>query len=266
MPRMDTRPIGIIDSSSGGLSIMAAIQSLLPHESIVYIGDHKNAPYSDKTRTFIRSRSMALIQKLIRQNCKLCIIACNTATVAGIDMYRKQFPGFPIVGVVPVIKTASAITKTNNICILSTKFTATSTYQKNLIHEFACNKKVFSLGSSKLVTYIESTKNETENITKELKKMCKTIDKKSIDVVVLGCTHYPFIAKIVSDFFGTSVSVIDSSMAVARQVGRILDKNNSCSDGTAVYQYCTTGNVKKVTQVMSRLLTSPIVVEHLTIA
>ncbi len=263
---MDTRPIGIIDSGSGGLSLWSAVATLLPDESIVYLGDHANAPYSDKTRRFIQARVKKLIRSLVRQNCKLCIIACNTATVAGIDWYRKQFPTLPIVGVVPVIKTAAQATKTNTICILSTEFTAKSRYVKKLIAKFAPTASVFSLGSSKLVSYIESEKQDRGKIEKELCRMCSSVAEKPVDVVVLGCTHFPFIRNEVARQFGRSVLILDSAGAVARQTERIIRTNGIASSSAPVYAFFTTGNAKRVSYVMSRLLGRDIVVEHTAIS
>jgi len=262
---MDTRPIGIIDSGSGGLSIWNAVSENVHGESIIYVGDHANAPYSGKTRAFIRSRIRTLLTYLIGQQCKLCVIACNTATVAGIDWYRKQFPTLPIIGVVPVIKTAANITKTKNICILSTKFTARSAYLKQLIRQFAGDASVFSIGSSTLVSYIESTNNETEKIRRELVRICRPVIRAPIDVVVLGCTHYPFIRSEVSDFFGPSVTIIDSAGAVARQVDRILTSNGIAANTKSTYAFFTTGDRKRVSRIMSRLLGYDIVVEPLLI-
>ena len=259
---MDTRPIGIIDSGSGGLSIWKAISRQLPHESILYVGDHAHAPYSGKTSTFIRTRVKKCLAYLIKKQCKLIVVACNTATVAGIDWYRTQFPMIPIVGVVPVIKTAARMTKTNNICILSTKFTAKSAYIQRLVRNFAPDASVFSLGSSKLVSYLESTKNETENIKRELSHMCHSVIDKPIDVVVLGCTHYPFIQQEVRALFGDSVSVIDSADAVARQVARIIEHNQIASNTKPTYTFVTTGDARYVSCVMSRLANRQIVVEH----
>ena len=263
---MDTRPIGIIDSGSGGLSIWNAISTLLPHESILYVGDHAHAPYGGKTRTFIRTRVKKCLAYLIeKKQCKLIVVACNTSTVAGIDWYRTQFPMIPIVGVVPAIKTAARMTKTKNICILSTKFTAKSSYIQQLIRDFAPDATVFSLGSSKLASFIESTKNETEHIKRELSHMCNSVMNTPVDVVVLGCTHYPFIQDEMRTFFGDAVSVIDSADAVARQVARILEHNHIAAHANPTYTFFTTGNSNMVSLVMSRLTGRTIVVEPLLI-
>jgi len=143
---MNYIPIGIIDSGSGGLSIWKEITLLLPGESTVYIGDHAHLPYSEKTTEFIRNRVFKLIQYLVTIRAKLVVIACNTATVAGIDWYREQFPDIPIIGVVPVIKTAVEVTKTKHIAVLSTVYTANSSYQQKLISIYAskCRVEIFS--------------------------------------------------------------------------------------------------------------------------
>jgi len=168
----------------------------------------------------------------------------------------------PIVGVVPVIKTAARITKTQNICILSTKFTAKSTYMKQLIHDFAPSASVFSLGSSKLVSYIESLDNETEHIKRELTCMCSAVLDKPIDVVILGCTHFPFIQHEVRALFGEAVSIIDSAEAVTRQVARIIEHNKIGSNTKPTHTFVTTGDEVHVSYVMSRLVDRHIVVEH----
>ncbi len=263
---MDTRPIGIIDSGSGGLSIWKALISLLPNEVTIYIGDHAQLPYSDKTQKFIRNRVVKLIRELIKQNCKMCVVACNTATVAGIDWYRKQFPSFPIVGVVPVIKTAAALTKTNHIMVLSTLFTAKSAYQKKLIQTFASDKTVFSVGSTRLVSLIESSKNTRKEIDEELKKIRTPHLSYPIDVVVLGCTHYPFVKDQIHQLFGHAVSVIDSGDAVARHVARILTNIGGVNtQHKATHIFFTTGDAAMVSAVVSKLLNQPTVVEHVLI-
>src|SRR5581483_3028427 len=125
---MDTRPIGVLDSGVGGLTVWKEIRSHLPHESTVYIGDSLNAPYGKRTPEDIRLLTAKLIQFLLQKNVKLIVIACNTITVNGIDIIRQQFPQIPIVGTVPVIKLAAAKTKNKKIGVLVTKATKKSSY------------------------------------------------------------------------------------------------------------------------------------------
>ena len=123
---MSDDPIGIFDSGSGGLSFWQSITSLLPHESTVYIGDHNYLPYGEKDTEFIQERTISCIRFLLKHHAKLIVIGCNTATVAGIDVYRTAFPDIPIIGVVPVLKTAAELTKKGSIGVLSTPYTAHS--------------------------------------------------------------------------------------------------------------------------------------------
>jgi glutamate racemase len=264
---MNNFPIGIIDSGSGGLSIWKEITALLPNESTVYIGDHAHLPYSEKSTLFIRHRIAKLIQFLLSRHVKLIVIACNTATVAGIDWYRLQFPDIPIIGVVPVIKTAAGLTKTNEICILSTKYTAESDYQKSLITAFASKTKIYSIGSSRLVTYIESAEDTSVNIIKELQTILRTIIHSHVDVLVLGCTHFPFIKEAIRMVIGPAITLLDSGPAVARHVQRILGKNNLFSNTSkATYTFYSTGVLKRVTATYRKLLTYPVVVLKAPIA
>jgi glutamate racemase len=264
---MNNFPIGIIDSGSGGLSIWKEITALLPNESTLYVGDHAYLPYSEKSTTFIRHRVAKLIQFLLAKHVKLIVVACNTATVAGIDWYRVQFPATPILGVVPVVKTAAAMTRTNEICILSTKYTASSRYQKKLIKEFASHISVVSIGSSRLVEYIESAGDMKEKIRSELQKVLKPLCTSAVDVVVLGCTHFPFIKKEIQNIVGTEVTLLDSGLAVARHVQRILDKNDLFTHNPSVsHVFYSTGDVKKVSATYQKLLKRPAVVLAAAIA
>ena len=154
---MNKNPIGIIDSGIGGLSITSTIINKLPKESIIYLADSKNCPYGDKSNTEIYNLSKKMINFLVSQKIKLLIIACNTITVTSVDKLRKEYPNLPIVGIVPVIKTAVKKSKNKKIGVFSTKVTAKSKYQKDLINKFAKGFEVLNIGSSELVPLIESS-------------------------------------------------------------------------------------------------------------
>ena len=148
-------PIGIIDSGVGGLSIASAIAKKLPKESIIYLADSKNCPYGDKSQEEIYKLSKRMVDYLVKKKIKLLVIACNTITILAIDKLRKDFPTLPIVGIVPVIKTAAERTKNGRIGIFSTKATSESQYQRDLINRFARESEVIPAGSSRLVGLIE---------------------------------------------------------------------------------------------------------------
>lgn len=264
---MDARPIGIIDSGSGGLSIQQEIIKLLPYESTIYIGDHTNLPYSEKSTGFIKRRLCTLIRFLLEHEVKMIVIACNTATVAGIDLYRNQFPNLPIVGVVPVIKTAAQMTRTHTFCVLSTVYTARSLYQRQLIRRFAPHDTVLSLGNTALVKLIESPRPSSAKIYKEVQKLLRNVGTPPVDVVVLGCSHFPFIRSTIKKIIRRRIPLIDSGAAVARHAERILIHNKiAAHNRTVFHEYFTTGDSKRVSLVFSRLLKNPTVVLHSSIA
>jgi len=263
---MDIRPIGIFDSGSGGLSIWQSLVRMQPHESTVYIGDHNNIPYSTKTKTFIQTRAIQGIQFLISKNVKLIIIACNTATVASIDTCRCRFPGIPIVGVVPVVKTAAKKSKSKHIVVLSTLYTAKSQYQKTLIATFAPECIVHSVGNTELVMRIESGETDTAYIQKTLRFLLIPPVKSGADVIALGCTHFPFLRTEIEKIVGKEVSVLDSGDAVCRRVGYILEKESLLSQNIRPsYLFYTTGDAQKVCVSCSQLLQTRVVVKHCSI-
>lgn len=263
---MDTRPIGLLDSGVGGLSIWRSVKALLPHESIQYIGDNAFIPYSKKSKREILSRVCKLIAFLIHLDCKLIVVACNTATVMGIDHYRKIFPNIPILGIVPVIKTAAFLTKKNHIGIFSTYRTATSAYQKRLIHEFARDCLVENIGNHTLVPLIEKGHTHGDTIQTIIEKSLGPMVRNGVDVIVLGCSHYSFIEDEIREVVGENVAILESSGAVARHVERVLVKNNMLSLGKTVsYVFRTTGDASQVSRVASQLLGKPIKFHHVKV-
>src|SRR5262245_55029364 len=134
---MDNQPIGIIDSGVGGLSIWQDIRRELPHESTIYLADSKNCPYGTKSSEEIYALASCLVTFLLQKNVKMIVLACNTITVTCLERLRSNHPHLPIIGVVPVIKTAAAYTATKTIGVLTTPVTEKSMYQQHLVDEFA---------------------------------------------------------------------------------------------------------------------------------
>jgi len=262
---MDNRPIGIFDSSSGGLSIWQSFQTLLPYESSVYVGDHAFAPYSTKTTDYIRKRACAMIRFLLSKDVKLIIVACNTATVAGIDYYRTVFPTIPIIGVVPVIKTAAEKTKNQRIGVFSTLYTKKSAYQKKLLQTFASDKHIKEVGSARLVSLIETKPMHDPTLIAYVKKIVRPFKTYGIDVLVLGCTHFPFVRSHIADTLGDHVLLLDSGEPVIRHTKDVLEKEHLLCDvhHVPVYQFFTSGNPADVQETWKRLLGKEIEVHSL---
>lgn len=247
-------PIGFLDSGLGGLTIWDEVKAELPYESTIYIGDHVYQPYGERSASEIRRRVKLLIGFLLQKKVKMVVVACNTATVTGIDLYRQWYPRIPIIGVVPVVKTAVTLTKTKHIAVLSTPNTAGSTYQKRLIKMYARDCTVENIGIPDLATSIErgDTNKAIEQIVRNY------LDPKAlhaVDVVVLGCTHYPFIKPVIASLMGPKIRIIDSGAAVGRHVKRVLDQETLRSVSETPYtEFYTTGDEVQVSRVASGLL------------
>jgi len=234
-------PIGIIDSGVGGLSIASVLAKKLPQESIIYFADSANCPYGEKSQEQICKLSKRMVDYLMKKNIKLLVIACNTITVLAIDGLRKDFPGLPVVGIVPVIKTAAERTRNGRIGIFSTKATAKSQYQRDLINRFARDCEVISIGSSSLVSLIESC--SFDRINKILAEELEVLKNVGIDTLVLGCSHFSLIKGNIQKIL-PNVLILDSAGAVTRQVKKILKANEILSEfNNSVYNFLTTGEL-----------------------
>ncbi|MFH0818376.1 MAG: glutamate racemase [Patescibacteria group bacterium] len=206
--------IGVFDSGLGGLGVFRKIKLFLPYEDIYYYADSANAPYGGKTKKQLQKLALNAILKLEKAGCNIIVVACNTATTAGIDYFRKHSKAY-IIGVVPVIKTAVKMTENNKIALLATPFTVKSQYTANLIKKFANNKKISKIACPTWVKAIENDK-----ITDKIITNC-TQNIKDEDVVILGCTHFSLIKGRIQRAVGPDKMVISSNDAVARHVMRI---------------------------------------------
>lgn len=235
------------------MTIAKEIVKLLPFEDIIYFGDTFNCPYGDKTTEDIQRLSARLVKYFVKQNCKLVVVACNTATVAGIDYLRSRFD-VPLVGVVPVVKTAANLTKTGVFGVVATEFTIQSYYHKELVKKFAADKKVINQPCPGIVELIEKDDigGNTARIERLLRKYLMPLLEAKIDVLALGCTHYAIIRDLIQKIIGHDICILDSGEAVACQVKRVLTNNNCLNDERQpVHRFCCSGpdqNFSKMVQ------------------
>lgn len=226
---MNNHPIGILDSGVGGLSVWQSIVRALPHESTVYLADSKNCPYGLKSPDQIYKLSKRLIEFLLEKQVKLIVIACNTISVTSLDKLRQEFPQVPILGIVPVIKTAVAVSKNKRIGILSTTATAKSRYQQQLINQFAPGCEVITVGADSLVPFVERGETQTAELEAVLVVALAPFVKRGVDTVALGCSHFPFLKEGIARVLGENVTLLDSGDAVARHTKRVLEARGELS-------------------------------------
>ncbi len=220
----NTKPIGLFDSGIGGTSICTEVNKLLPSENTIYLADSKNAPYGQRSKQQIIELSYKNIDYLLSQNCKLIIVACNTATTNAITELRSKYD-VPIIGIEPAIKPATLLTKTAVIGVLATKGTITSELFSNTVKKYSDIVIVEQIGYG-LVKLIEDGKIDHPEMDLLLKQYLHPMIEKGIDTLVLGCTHYPYLIAKIKKILPDSITIIDSGLAVAKQTQKILLEKN----------------------------------------
>ena len=218
------RKIGVLDSGIGGLTVLEQIKKILPTEDYVYYADGKNNPYGEKTPEEIYDIVDKIVRRLIcKENCKLIVIACNTATTRCMNKLKKEYPDVLFVGIVPAIKAACDHGSLHTL-VLATTSTIHSEWTKKLVRD---NKResqeIVLLSCSGLASAIEV--GDKYKIHDLLQNVKTKVQGKNIDSIVLGCTHYVLIKEEIAQFF-PGVPLFDDSFAVAKEVMRQLEKNH----------------------------------------
>ena len=235
------KAIGVFDSGIGGLSILNSLVEKLPYENFIYLSDNKNCPYGNKSQEQIINFSLKNSKKLIELNCKMIIVACNTATTNSIDLLREKID-IPIIGIEPGIRPAILNTKSKNIGVLATEKTLesklfNSTSKNNLTDDIIIHEQI----GYGLVNEIEKGVTGNILIEKYLKKYVTPMIEKNIDYLVLGCTHYNFLEEELNKLFSKNVKIVDTISPVTNHVIKTLEnlkiKNNSISKNSINIYY-----------------------------
>lgn len=228
---MREAPIAVFDSGVGGLSVLAEIQRLLPHESLLYFADCGHIPYGEKTPEFIRQRCNVMAGFFREQGAKALVIACNTATVAAVADLRRDFPEWPIVGMEPAVKPAAAATRSGVVGVLATTGTLQSAKFAALLDRFAADVRVITQPCPGLVELIESGDLHSVELRNLLQHYVEPLLANGCDTIILGCTHYPFLKPLLKTMIPDSISLIDTGAAVARQLQRLLAERDLLAEG-----------------------------------
>jgi glutamate racemase len=230
---MREAPIGVFDSGVGGLSVLEEIRRLLPNESLLYVADCGNIPYGEKTPEFIRQRCSVMAEFFAQQGAKALVLACNTATVAGVADLRRDYPDWPIVGMEPAVKPAAAATRSGVVGVLATTGTLQSAKFAALLDRFATDVRVITQPCPGLVELIEAGDLHSPALRQLLEGYLEPLLAAGCDTIILGCTHYPFLRPLLKQLLTDDISLIDTGAAVARQLQRLLTERELLSPGPA---------------------------------
>lgn len=230
---MDSRPIGIFDSGIGGLTVLKEVIRLLPGEDIIYLGDMARLPYGTKSRETVIKYALENAHFLIKQEIKLLVVACNTASSVSLSVLRDEL-SIPVVGVIEAgARAAVKATLNGRVGIIGTRTTIHSGAYKKAITGINPHIKVIEQACPLFVPLVEEGWTEDDVTVQVAKRYLVFLKDARIDTLVLGCTHYPLLKKVIQSAMGDEVRLIDSAEETAREVkgvlqeGHLLCKNRS---------------------------------------
>jgi glutamate racemase len=209
--------IGVFDSGLGGLGVLREMIPLMPGARIRFVADRANAPYGVRTLEEVRALTHDHASRLIEAGATTIVVACNTASAAALTTLREEFPETPFVGMEPAIKPAVAATKTGSIAVLATRATFQGRLFSSLIDEYASDVRVLTSAAPEWVEAVESGAIEGDVAEAMVRDRLQPLLDSGADVVVLGCTHFPFLLSTIRDVAGEAVTIIDPAAAVARR-------------------------------------------------
>lgn len=218
------KAIGIFDSGIGGLTVLKELAAALPFENTIYLGDTARVPYGIRSPETVTRYSFENTQFLLSQEIKMLVVACNTASAISLDAVKKEFP-LPVIGVLePGARAAAAATRTRKIGIIGTEATIGSGAYEKAIRKLDPHIQVFSKACPLFVPLAEEgwTENDVAELVAE--RYLASFRTSGIDTLVLGCTHYPLLKKVIGTVVGPGITLIDSATETAKEVASVLDK------------------------------------------
>lgn len=259
---MDNRPIGVLDSGLGGLTVLKKVIKKLPEESTIFIGDQANMPYGDRSKEEIIALTRASVKFLMSKNVKLIIFGCNTATAAAMSVIQKEIP-IQIIGVIQSGALAAAkTTESKKVAVIGTTATVLShAYQKE-IHSRDNEIKVSEFAEPLLAPLVEEDPDEKKKL-EVVQESLKELKDHDFDTLVLGCTHYPLIENEIAAVVGAKTKILDPADQVAQYTYNVLKRDNMLAAGKVSHQYYTTGNARHFTEIAKEWMNDPeLVAKH----
>jgi glutamate racemase len=261
-------PVGIFDSGLGGLSVLRAVRSALPDERLIYVADSLYAPYGERDDDFIADRTLAIGEWLVSRGVKALVVACNTATAQSIALARERLP-IPVVGVEPGIKPAALLSQSRVVGVLATAVTLRSARFQALIDRHAGDCRFMLQPGHGLVQAVERCDTQSPEVIALLAAYLQPMLDARADTLVLGCTHYPFLDQAIRSIVGDRVALIDTSVAIARQLERQLDQYDLRAPPVSTVELpllFSTNDGKAQQQLAASLLDLQTTVRHVVIA
>lgn len=264
-PLMNSLPIGIFDSGVGGLTVLRAVRERLPRESVIYLGDTARVPYGTKSRATIEHYAVEDAGFLVRKGVKMLVIACNTISAMARERLRAEFKA-PLLSVLgPGARMAARVTRNGRIGVIATEATVESGAYRRAIQESCGDREVeiFSYACPLFVPLAEEGETESQITRLVAEQYLAPLRAEGIDTLVLGCTHYPLLKRVINETMGAGVALVDSAEATAEETAQLLATRgllNQSSDA-GVSRFYVTDAAGRFHSIAERILGEPL--EHL---
>lgn len=224
------KSIAMLDSGVGGLTVVREIFRQLPQERIVYFGDTARMPYGPRSHIEVRQFAVEIIEFLNTQDIKMVIVACNSATAAGLPHYQETFD-LPILGVIePGIRAALAHSKNKVVGVIGTSGTIASGAYEKAIKKMDSRVRVFSRPCPLFVLIVENNLSQTPEAYRVAEEYLAPLREEGVDTLILGCTHYPLLTHVIQEVMGDDVKLVSSATETAREAREILTAQNMLND------------------------------------
>lgn len=228
------KPIGVFDSGIGGLTVVKRIAAVLPEEDIVYFGDTARVPYGSKSNDTVIEYSLEDARFLMQKNVKAIVVACNTASSIAMDILRKNF-NVPLIGMIePGAQTAVKNTKNNRVGVIGTRATISNKAYSNKIKELKPDIQVFEKACPLFVPLAEEGWIDHKATYEIAEEYLYELRDENIDTLVLGCTHYPILSKVIQEVIGEDVALVDSGVVAAEMIRQELDRTDLHTNSSSV--------------------------------
>lgn len=214
--------VGFFDSGIGGTSILNAFKSLCPEVDTFYIADTENCPYGNKPKEKIIELSRRNVEKLLEKGCDIVVIACNTATAAAVDVLREEYPDVVFVGMEPAVKPAALNSKTGIIAVLATQGTFNGRLYQETSKRFAKDITLIATVADEFVELVERGETSGKKVEEIVRRRVEPLVASGADHIVLGCTHFPHLKKVIEQVVAGRAEIVDPSYAVAKRIKALI--------------------------------------------
>lgn len=266
---MNNQPIGFLDSGVGGLTVVKEVMQLLPNEEVYYLGDSARNPYGPRPLSEVLEYTLQSANFLVSKGIKLLVIACNTATVAALDVLQERLD-IPVIGVIES-GTKAAISNSRNkiIGVIGTQGTIQSNEYEKQIMTLLEGAKVQSVACPQFVSIVEKHQYEDALAKNVVSEELEPFLGYEMDTLVLGCTHYPLLQNVIQDYFGDDLTLIDPGVETAKQVQTMLkeyDMAHLLTEELNKHVFYTTGDCKKFNDIAIHWLKrNDFIVKHIAV-